>query len=302
MVICAYSDRRRDALNDAVAAALTQDPAPHEVILVIDHNDGLLSDAQSRLKHVNVIPNGHERGLSGARNTGVQHASGDVVVFLDDDARPLPGWLSGLLDALNDPAVIGAGGVARPIWETQAPSWFPSEFLWVVGCSYVGLPDSRTEIRNPIGATMAFRRIAFEKAGGFTDGIGRVGRTPLGCEETEFSIRAARATGGVVVHVPRAVVDHLVPADRGRWDYFWRRCWAEGLSKAIVARHVGQDSALSSEQSYVLRTLPLGFLRGLVQGVRGDLGGFARAGAIVMGLVITTLGYVRGRLARRTSG
>ncbi len=40
-----------------------------------------------------------------------------------------------------------------------------------------------------MGAIMALRREACELAGGFDEGLGRLGTRPLGCEETEFAIR-----------------------------------------------------------------------------------------------------------------
>jgi GT2 family glycosyltransferase len=279
---------------DAVESAHAQDPPPHEVVVVIDHNDDLLRRARRELPRARVVANEEGRGLSGARNTGVRHATGEIVAFLDDDARARPRWLQTLTRAFVDPAVIGAGGVALPVWESGAPAWIPSEFLWVVGCSYRGLPPMASEIRNPIGANMAFRRSVLERVGGFTDGIGRVGRTPLGCEETELSIRARVATGGRIVQIPDAEVEHLVSRDRTRWRYFCRRCWAEGLSKAVVARNVGSDAALGAERAYVMRTLPTGIARGLVDGLSGDRAGLARSGAIVAGLMVTAAGYLLG--------
>jgi GT2 family glycosyltransferase len=295
VVLCAYTERRWEALVEAVASARAQDPAPHEIVVVIDHNQALLDNAIRELPaEVRIVANEEGRGLSGARNTGVRHASGDIVAFLDDDARAHPGWLETLTRAFDDPSVIGVGGAALPNWESEAPAWIPAEFLWVVGCSYRGLPAEPTEIRNPIGANMAFRRPVLELVGGFTGGIGRVGRTPLGCEETELSIRARAATGGRIVQLPDAKVDHRVTSDRTAWSYFRRRCWAEGLSKAIVSRKVGSDDALSSERDYVMRTLPSGVWRGVADASRGDRAGLARAGAIVGGLAITTAGYARG--------
>jgi GT2 family glycosyltransferase len=299
VVTCTYTERRWDALVQAVASARAQDPPPREIVVVIDNNEKLLDTAVRELPYARVVANEGTRGLSGARNTGVRHATGEIVAFIDDDARARPAWLETLTRAFDDPSVIGAGGAALPSWESDAPSWIPAEFLWVVGCSYRGLPASQVEIRNPIGANMAFRRDVFDRVGGFTDGIGRVGRTPLGCEETEFSIRARAATGGRIVHLPGAQVDHLVSPERASWDYFRRRCWAEGLSKAIVARSVGSDDALSSERDYVLLTLPSGVWRGLADASRGDRTGLARAAAIVAGLAITTAGYARGMLSGR---
>jgi hypothetical protein len=98
--------------------------------------------------------------------------------------------------------------------------------------------------------------------------------------------------------VPSARVRHVVPSQRADWRYFGRRCWAEGVSKAQVARHRGADSALESERAYVRRTLPAGVALGLRDALRGDPSGLGRAAAIVGGLALTVCGYVRGRLAR----
>jgi O-antigen biosynthesis protein len=300
VVICAYTGRRWEALLAAVASVGSQTQPALETIVVIDHNCELLERAKATLRDARVIESAGEHGLSAARNTGLKAAHGEIVAFLDDDAVADSTWLEELVCAYEDPSVIGAGGVARPRWvEGRAPRWLPREFYWTVGCSYRGLPMKTAPIRNPIGATMSFRRTVFDRIEGFSSGIGRVGRTPLGCEETELSIRARRAyPGGVVLHVPTACVEHLVPAERSSWSYFRSRCWAEGLSKALVTEEVGSTDALSSEWTYTLRTLPTGALRGLLDAVRGDLTGLLRSSAIVAGLLVTVAGYLRGRLAR----
>lgn len=216
------------------------------------------------------------------------------MVFLDDDAIPRPGWLAQLTEPFADPEVIGTGGLAIPAWEVDPPDWLPEQFLWVVGCSYKGLPECQWQIRNPIGANMAFRRDVVETAGGFSDGLGRVGRTPLGCEETEFSIRATQISGGRIIQQPTAIVDHMVTADRLRLRYFIHRCWAEGISKAIVSRLAGSDAALASERTYTTRTIPAGIARALRDGLCGDPAAFGRAVAIVVGVAVTVAGYLRG--------
>jgi GT2 family glycosyltransferase len=299
VVLCTYTDRRWHVLVEALASVLAQRPAPHEVLLVIDHDEELLWRARRELRSVRVVPNQREPGLSGARNTGVEHASGDVVVFLDDDAIPHPGWLDALVDALDRDDVVGAGGPVIPRWATAKPPWFPEEFLWVVGCSYRGAPEERGPIRNPIGANMSFRRSACLDVGGFAVRLGRVGSTPLGCEETELAIRLrASRPDTAIIHVPSARVEHLVTAERVRFRYFWTRCWGEGLSKALVTTSVGTDAGLESERRYVARTLWRGVKRALRDATHGDGWGVARAGAIVVGLAITTAGFVRGRIVR----
>jgi GT2 family glycosyltransferase len=300
VLICAYSMGRWPLLVEAAKSVQAQRPAAHEIVVIVDHNDELLAHARSELDGVHVVPNEDRQGLSGARNTGVRHARGEIIAFLDDDAQARPGWLASLLEAFEDPAVLGAGGVAHPAWEAAPPRWLPPEFLWVVGASYRGLPLERVTIRNPIGATMAFRREAFDRAGGFTEGIGRVGGVPLGCEETEFAIRLRQlAPRSILVHVPDAQVDHHVGAHRGTFRYFAARCWSEGVSKAFVARSVGAEAGLASERSYIRRTLPSGFAMGIRAALRGDPAGLGRSLAIATGLTLTTAGYLRGRLTSR---
>jgi glycosyltransferase involved in cell wall biosynthesis len=306
LVVCTYTTRRASALQTTISAVLDQVYATDEVVVVVDHNPELFDHVVFSLgetargetlgadARVRVIANENARGLSGARNTGVSRARGEVVVFLDDDAIPHPGWLAQLTEPFADPEVIGTGGLAIPTWEAAPPDWLPEEFLWVVGCSYKGLPERPVEIRNPIGANMAFRRSVVETAGGFSDGLGRVGRTPLGCEETEFSIRATRTSGGRIIQQPTAIVDHMVTADRLRLRYFIHRCWAEGISKAVVSRLAGSDAALASERAYTTRTLPAGVARALRDWLSGDPAAFGRAAAIVGGLAVTVAGYLRG--------
>ena len=103
------------------------------------------------------------------------------------------------------------------------------------------MPTRRAPVRNLLGGNASFRREVFDRVGGFTSGIGRAqGKRPLGCEETEFCIRLnQQMPGAVLLFDNRAVIWHRVPAERTRFAYFRRRCYAEGLSKAMVTRSVG---------------------------------------------------------------
>jgi GT2 family glycosyltransferase len=298
-VICAYSPERWEALVEAVASVQRQTRVPEQTIVVIDHDRGLLERARATFSKLVVAPNPAARGLSGARNTGVRLATGDIVAFLDDDARAHATWLSELVADYRDQNVVGTGGLVNPHWRSRRrPPWLPEEFYWTIGCSYRGLPGAGSAIRNPIGASMSFRREAILRAGGFREGVGRVRAVPLGCEETELSARmAGLIPASRIVHVTTARVDHMVEPERARWRYFIGRCWAEGRSKAIVAHHIGPRAGLASERTYVAHTLPRGLARHLGQGMRGDLAGFARAAAIVVGFSVTVAGYVRGKLA-----
>jgi glycosyltransferase involved in cell wall biosynthesis len=302
VIICAYTEERWDELTRSVQAVRNQQPAPSEIVLVIDHNPALLKRASRAFPGVQVVASQEARGLSGARNTGVKAASGDILVFIDEDAWPQEGWLARLVKAYADPSVLGVGGGIDPDWSDKRPAWFPDEFLWVVGCTYRGMPTRSSPIRNLIGANMSFRCSAFE-AGGFNLDIGRVGSFPAGGEETEFSIRLRQQNPeGVLLYQPEARVWHRVPPSRGNWAYFASRCYAEGQSKALVTSLVGSKDGLGSERFYSTRTLPLGVLHGVGQALRGDLNGLRRSAAIVGGLGLTTAGYLVGKLRLLRSG
>jgi len=304
VIICAYTDERWGDLVEAVASVQRQTLVPREIIVVIDHNPALLSRVREQLTNVVAIENVQERGLSGARNSGIAVTKGTMLAFLDDDAIATPCWLELLAQALVEPNVLGAGGAVVPHWKFGEPLWFPAEFHWVVGCTYRGMPGDVAPIRNPIGANMLVRREVFETIGGFRFGIGRVGTLPVGCEETELCIRARQHwPHRHFLYVPQASVAHRVPPKRAAWQYFLARCYAEGRSKAMVSQFVGFQDALSSERSYVARTLPQGVMRGLVSTIIALIScsnarhvGMRRATAIVAGLLTTMMGYVMARV------
>ena len=303
VIICAYTDVRWNDLIEAVASLRRQQMAPAEVIVVVDHNPGLLARARAEFLDVTVLENTGSQGLSGARNSGLAAASGEIVAFMDEDAAADPTWLEELAGAYADPNVLGAGGAIVPQWQNGRPGWFPEEFDWVVGCTYRGMPRVQNPVRNLIGCNMSLRREVFAEVGGFRPGIGRVGTLPVGCEETELCMRVRqRWPQGELVYVPAAVVRHSVPQARATWAYFRSRCYAEGISKALVTQFVGAQDGLSSERAYTLRTLPAGVLRGLRTTLRGQAEGLGRAAAIAGGFMLTAIGYGRGLLALAGEG
>jgi GT2 family glycosyltransferase len=297
VVVCAYTMARWELLDACIDSLARQTRIPDEVILVIDHSDELLE--RSRVHFAGraiVVANGYARGLSGARNAGLEIATSGVIAFVDDDAAARPDWAERLLAAYG-PDVAGVGGSAFPRWPAGRPPWFPAEFDWVVGCSWTGLPDERAQVRNFIGANMSLRREALVAVGGFRDGIGRVGNKPVGCEETELCIRVRQRWPGVkLFYEPTVAVDHVVAEERLHGSYFFRRCWAEGISKALVARAVGTRDGLASERAHALKVLPAGVVTALRRAGHGEISGANRALAICAGLVVTTAGYARGRV------
>lgn len=298
VIVCAYTERRWDDLLCAVDALKGQTIAPHEIIVVIDHNPALYDRAADHLDGIKLLKNVNKQGLSGARNTGIDQAEGDILAFVDEDALARSDWLENLLPHFADEGTIGVGGQIVPMWLSGRPRWFPNEFDWVVGCTYRGMPKDANPVRNLIGCNMSFRREIFDEVGQFREDVGRIGTLPVGCEETELCIRAHQhCPEHHLIYEPTALVDHRVPADRGTWRYFLKRCYSEGISKALISRYVGTSDSLSSERGYVAYTLPSGVLLDLSDTLKGDVTGIVRATAIVLGLAATGIGFLVGTVS-----
>jgi GT2 family glycosyltransferase len=302
VVVCAYTERRWQQTRAALASALQQDPPPKEVLLIVDNNAGLAARARREIPSVTVLENAGTQGLSGARNTGLKAATQPVTAFLDDDAEARPGWLEDLVAPYGSYSgdVVATGGSVYPRWPQARPRWLPHEFDWVVGCSYRGLPETTSQVRNPIGASMSMRTDVALEAGGFSEAVGRVGANTRGCEETELSIRmtAARA-GSVILYVPAAGVDHHVAPERLKFSYFLRRCWHEGLSKADVVRLVGSDAGLQRERRQTAVVIPAALVRELRGLATGRVSAAARIAALITGLTAASAGYFSGRTSQR---
>ncbi len=301
IIICAYTDERWDDLVAAVASLRRQTLLPSEIIIVIDHNQQLFERTRAQFPDVTIVENRAARGLSGARNTGLEMAHGDLIAFLDDDAEAAPDWLERLYSCSTDPTVLGVGGTVVPRWLGKRPDWFPGEFYWVVGCTYQHIPDQPIVVRNPYGGCTCIKQEVFQTIGGFREGIGRIGTVPMGGEETELSIRATQHwPEKVFLYEPRALIYHRIPAQRARWRYFLSRCYAEGISKATITKFVGAKDSLSSERTYTMQVLPRGVWKGISDTfLRRDPSGLLRAGAIIAGLLTTAAGYVKGSLQQQ---
>lgn len=308
VVICVYTEDRYEDILAAVSSVRAQSRPALETLLVVDHNQALLDRLTREYKEaadVRVLANAGPRGLSAGRNTGIAASRGEIIAFLDDDAVAERDWLRYFAEGYADPRVMAVGGRTVPIWASgRRPAWFPEEFDWVVGCTYRGLPPGRVRVRNVLGGNASFRRTAFEVAGGFATGIGRDGdKRPLGCEETELCIRLGKARPDAVLLIDdRAVIHHRVPASRERFRYFRSRAYAEGLSKALVARSVGAAKGLESERRYTTRVLPAGVARGVRDALLARPGGAGRAGAIVAGVLAAAGGYAVGSIRARLGG
>ena len=133
----------------------------YEVIVVDDGStDNTAAIARRHPVRLLEIPHG---GLSRARNAGIEAARGEIIAFLDSDARADADWLRFLVTALESEQADAAGG----------PNIEPPESAFVARCvgnspgnpTHVLVGDTLAE--HVAGCNMAFRRAALQGLGGF---------------------------------------------------------------------------------------------------------------------------------------
>src|SRR5262249_51833978 len=110
VIVCSYNGARtiRDCFEGLLGLAYSN----FEVIVVDDGSSdttgGIARECGFRLITT------ENRGLSSARNTGLQAASGDIVAYIDDDAWPDPDWLTYLAATFLSMDHVGVGGPNIP--------------------------------------------------------------------------------------------------------------------------------------------------------------------------------------------
>jgi glycosyltransferase involved in cell wall biosynthesis len=228
---------REQLLIDCVDSLVSQSYPSFEII-VIDQapqprleavlGERFHGDPRIRYFHVDAA------GAARARNTGVAHAAGSIVAFIDDDAVAETAWLQEVAEALEDPlhpAVVA--GRLLPLWNGRRPPWYPRQAEYLLGLYDIG--DRRCPMPPadlPIGANMAGLRSIIIENGGFDENLGpnyfRKNQRITG--EDGILGQRIRAAGHVILYEPGAVVRHRVDAHKQTRSYFITRNFWEGVT------------------------------------------------------------------------
>jgi glycosyltransferase involved in cell wall biosynthesis len=218
--------------------------APEAEILVVDSGsrDDTVRLARRAGARVHEIAPG-EFGHGRTRNLAAELASGEILVFLTQDATPQPGWAAALLAPFADPAVGVVGGAQRP-----RPGVSPMAARQVAvffeqlepGDGY--LSNVNAAYRRACWEEVRFRDIAYAEDHAFAADL----------ETTRWTLAYAR--DAVVLHAH----------DYGALG-FMRRAFDEARGRREA-------------QGWVERFAPRGSLTGILRQVRRDLAWMRREG------------------------
>lgn len=265
VVLCTYDMALFDAFCEAADSVLDQTYSPVELVVVVDGTPALaerVREAYGNHENVLIHLNDENLGLLESRNTGAELASGEVVAFIDDDARADSEWVAELVESYEREDALAVGGKMTPEWVAGKPEFLPEEFYWLVGVTHRGFgpggKDRSGEVRNTNGSNLSFRRDVFCELGGFEPDIGgRKGDANLQGGETELCARLEREYDSRVWYNPQARVAHKVLVHRTDPLWLADRAFWQGYSKRAMETFVSEST---DEESAFLGRLLTKFL------------------------------------------
>ncbi len=238
MPTCGGGDHVRRAIP-----SIRRTSAGHDVeIVILDNAPPALRKLKTWLRRNAdiVVPMPDAFNWSRFNNVGAKAASGDVLLFLNDDVEALDdAWLAALLEQALCPEVgIVGAKLLYPGGRVQHAGQFLAEgharhafrFADENDPGPFGLALPAREVSAVTGACMAMRREIFDRLGGFDESHSVVNN------DLDFCLRA-REAGLAVIYTPHAVLRHHELASRaGIEDHYdearfhgrWRLRFLEG--------------------------------------------------------------------------
>jgi GT2 family glycosyltransferase len=218
VVVCSYNGAR--TIRDCLEGLKYLEYPDYEVIVV---NDGSTDATATIAQEYNVrVISTENRGLSQARNTGLDLATGDIVAYIDDDAYPDPHWLMYVAAMFlhTRHAAVGGPNIAPPGDGTVADCVANAPG----GPIHVLLTDQEAE--HIPGCNMAFRKAALQAIGGFDAQFRTAG------DDVDVCWRLQQR-GWTLGFSPAAVVWHH---RRNSVKAYWKQQRGYGKAEAMLER------------------------------------------------------------------
>lgn len=170
-------------------------------------------------------------GLSAARNRGIAETKGDIILFTDDDVRPMPDWIAGMCrPILSGEAHAVAGSVRLAPYLER--SWMtPTHRNWLAEAT----PPQNTHKADMVGANMAFAREVLNKVPRFDTELG-AGALGFG-EEVLFCWQLIEAWYVSVGAAEDVFVEHHFEEHRLLRSSFLSSAKKRGASEAYLNYH-----------------------------------------------------------------
>lgn len=171
-------------------------------------------------------------GAARARKRGLEVASGDILVWIDDDCIASDNWLEEITKVFCESEQVDiVGGQVILDWEGQRPYWFPDELEGALGRQKLG--DMVVPVNNVNGANIAYKANIAKQVTLDMTALGPVGGSKKRTSEDVEFCRQAKKLGAKIYYVPDAVVYHHIPKHHSTLGYLIRRYYSFGVSDSV---------------------------------------------------------------------
>ena len=216
VVVCSCNGAR--TIRDTFEGLKRLEYPDFEVIVIDDGSSDATAEIAAEYA-VQVIST-ENRGLSSARNTGWQRATGEIVAYIDDDAYPDAHWLHYLAYTFMSTDCVGVGG----------PNIAPAGDGPIAECvanapgGPVHVLVSDREAEHIPGCNMAFRRDALAAVGGFDPRYRAAG------DDVDLCWRLQERGGRICFHAGAMDWHHR----RNSLAAYWRQQMGYGKAEALL--------------------------------------------------------------------
>ena len=189
------------------------------------------------------------KGLSDARNKGMEISKNDIVAFTDSDCIADKNWAVNICNSfsrLDSEKVAIVGGKVLPKWSLANPNKILSNSAIAQGFySLYDMGKELKEVSQIFGGNFAINKRLINGQI-FLSQLGR-GKENLLCgEELDFCWRI-RKNNLKVVYNPTMIIWHQIPEERIRLKWMWRRMYYSGITRAMIG---GKPTPKTVDASY----------------------------------------------------
>ncbi len=236
-------------LSKCLKSVLASDYKNYELILVDDGSDDdsitIIKKYCAIDKRINLIENERNIGAAASRNKAVRYASGDLLIFLDNDTEVDKFWLNQMIKVLRSNERVGA--CQAKLLDFKMRNKFQNIGVKLWAATAWGLPIGQWEIDKGqydfeddivgISAALAVKKKIFEKIDGFDE------MEAVVTEDLDFCWRIWIA-GYRVVRAPKAVVYHWTKSVNMRENM--------KHNEEVIYFHLTKNSLISISKNYEL--------------------------------------------------
>ena len=235
--------------RESIEHCLSLDYPDFEVLLLPDSEQNIDS------LNVRVIPTG-PIGPSEKRDLALNHASGEILAFLDDDAYPSECWLREAVKHFKDDEVAAVGGPAvTPPGDSllqKASGFVYSSFLGSGSLGFRYIPKGQREVDDYPSCNFVIKKSVFQESGGFNTLF-------WPGEDTKLCLEITNKLHKKIIYDPGVLVYHH---RRSLFRPHLRQIWSYAVHRGYFAKKFPQNSR---RVSFLLPSLfCLGLLFGIV--------------------------------------